>query len=310
MNGTKEQSNSKRAFKMSAYLLALRPWSFSASCIPVVLGAVLCWKTTGHFSFTLLVLSMIAVLGVHAAGNLVNTYYDYMKGVDSKVSDDRTLVDHRLTPKEVVNLGVVSYSLASLSLVFLVGLSPAKMEHLSFLFFGGLSGSFLYTGGVGLKYYGVGDIVILITFGPLAVLFSYLIQCGSVALFPLFYAIPVALSTEAILHSNNTRDMEADKKAGAVTLAIILGHQLSYALYCLLLLAPYVICAVLSVNLSVRFLIPLTTLTMAFKLERSFREGNLVNLPKQTATLNLFFGALYILSCVVAPILPQFRGVM
>lgn len=302
MNGTEKQQESTKAFKLSSYLLALRPWSFSASFIPVVLGAVICWKTTGNFSFILLLLTMVAVLGVHAAGNLVNTYYDYMKGVDSKVSDDRTLVDHLLTPKEVVNLGVVSYGLSSFALVFLVGLSPAKMEHLSFLFFGGLSGSFLYTGGVGLKYYGVGDIVIVITFGPLAVLFSYLTQCGSVALFPLVYAIPVALSTEAILHSNNTRDMEADKKAGAVTLAIILGHQLSYALYCLLLLAPYVICAVLSVNLSVRFLIPLTTLGMAFKLEKSFREGKLMLIPRQTAKLNLIFGLLYIVSCTIAPL--------
>lgn len=305
MNGVKKGKNDRKTFKMSAYLLALRPWSFSASCIPVVLGAVLCWKTTGHFNLILLVLSMIAVLGVHAAGNLVNTYYDYMKGIDSKVSDDRTLVDHLLTPKEVVKLGVVSYGFASLALVFLVGLSPAKMEHLSFMFFGGLSGSFLYTGGVGLKYYGVGDIVIVITFGPLAVLFSYLSQCGNVALFPLFYAIPVALSTEAILHSNNTRDMEADERAGVVTLAIILGRQLSYALYCLLLLTPYVICTVLSVNLSVRFLIPLITLKMAFKLERNFREGKLLTLPKQTAKLNLFFGLLYTVSCAITPSLPK-----
>lgn len=305
MNGVKKEKNDRKTFKMSAYLLALRPWSFSASCIPVVLGAVLCLKTTGHFNLILLVLSMIAVLGVHAAGNLVNTYYDYMKGIDSKVSDDRTLVDHLLTPKEVVKLGVVSYGFASLALVFLVGLSPAKMEHLSFMFFGGLSGSFLYTGGVGLKYYGVGDIVIVITFGPLAVLFSYLSQCGNVPLFPLFYAIPVALSTEAILHSNNTRDMEADERAGVVTLAIILGRQLSYALYCLLLLTPYVICTVLSVNLSVRFLIPLITLKMAFKLERNFREGKLLTLPKQTAKLNLFFGLLYTFSCAITPSLPK-----
>lgn len=305
MNGVEKEENVGKTFKMSAYLLALRPWSFSASCIPVVLGSVLCWKTTGHFNLMLLVLTMIAVLGVHAAGNLVNTYYDYMKGIDSKVSDDRTLVDHLLTPKEVVKLGVVSYGFASFALVFLVGLSPAKMEHLSFMFFGGLSGSFLYTGGVGLKYYGVGDIVIVITFGPLAVLFSYLSQCGKVALFPLFYAIPVALSTEAILHSNNTRDMEADERAGAVTLAIILGRQLSYALYCLLLLTPYVICTVLSVNLSVRFLIPLITLKMAFKLERNFREGKLLTLPKQTAKLNLCFGLLYTVSCAITPSLPK-----
>ena len=309
MNNAVNHQERKGVFKISVYLLALRPWSFSASFIPVVLGAVLCWKATSTINLVLLVLSLVAVLGVHAAGNLVNTYYDYMKGVDSKVSDDRTLVDHLLTPNEVVRLGVVSYSVATFALVFLVGLSPAKMEHLSLLFFGGLSGSFLYTGGIALKYYGVGDIVILITFGPLAVLFSYLVQCGGFAWFPLFYAIPLALSTEAILHSNNTRDMETDRKAGAVTLAVLLGQQLSYVLYCLLLFTPYVICAVLAVNLSVRFVLPLLTLGKAFKLERAFREAKLFSLPKQTAKLNLAFGLLYIASCLIAPRLSVWRRV-
>lgn len=38
---------------------------------------------------------------VHCAGNVVNTYYDYVKGIDNRKSDDRTLVDHILTLDEV-----------------------------------------------------------------------------------------------------------------------------------------------------------------------------------------------------------------
>lgn len=38
---------------------------------------------------------------VHCAGNVVNTYYDYVKGIDNRKSDDRTLVDHILTSDEV-----------------------------------------------------------------------------------------------------------------------------------------------------------------------------------------------------------------
>lgn len=39
---------------------------------------------------------------VHCAGNVVNTYYDYKKGIDNdRKSDDRTLVDHLLTIDEV-----------------------------------------------------------------------------------------------------------------------------------------------------------------------------------------------------------------
>lgn len=38
---------------------------------------------------------------VHCAGNVVNTYFDYVKGIDNRKSDDRTLVDHILTIDEV-----------------------------------------------------------------------------------------------------------------------------------------------------------------------------------------------------------------
>ena len=306
MNGTaRNKKENPSSFQFSAYLLALRPWSFSASFTPVLLGAFLCWRTTGQLDFSVTLFSLISVLGVHAAGNVVNTYYDYMQGVDSNISDDRTLVDHILSPQQVVRLGVISYVIASISLLILVALSPAKMEHLALIFFGGLSGSFIYTGGIGLKYFALGDIVILVLFGPVAVLFSFFAQCGNFAWFPLVYAIPLALNTEAILHSNNTRDMAADKKAGAVTLAILLGEKMSFVLYCLLLFTPYVICVVFVVNFSFRFLLPVLTLGIAFGLEKEFRVGNLFLLPKKTAKLNLMFGLLYVVSIAISEKLPH-----
>ena len=85
--------------------------------------------------------------------------------------------------------------------------------------------------GIGLKYVALGDIVILITFGPLAVMFAHAVQVGYLSVLPLVYAVPLALNTEAILHSNNTRDMDSDKQAGIVTLAILIGPTLSYILY-------------------------------------------------------------------------------
>ncbi|EDO47867.1 predicted protein [Nematostella vectensis] len=305
MNGVKTSEKPSTHSRFASYLLALRPWSFSASLIPVSLGALLSWKTTGELSIPLALATAIAVLCVHASGNLVNTFYDYLRGVDSKVSDDRTLVDHILSPDEVVRIGVITYSTASICLIFVMVLSPAKMEHLALLFFGGLSGSFLYTGGIGLKYYALGDIVILITFGPLAVLFSYVVQGGQFAMFPLIYAMPLALNTEAILHSNNTRDIDADKKAGAVTLAILIGRKASYIVYVILLFSPYVICAVWGVNLSIRYSLPLLTLGYAFKLEKDFRDDKLFLLPKRTAKLNLYFGLLYLISFSIAPRLPH-----
>lgn len=133
--------------KCASYVLALRPWSFSASLTPVALGSALAYRAQGVLDPRLLVGCAVAVLAVHGAGNLVNTYYDFSKGIDHKKSDDRTLVDRILEPQDVVRFGVFLYTLGCVCAACLYYLSPLKLEHLALIYFGGLSGSFLYTGG-------------------------------------------------------------------------------------------------------------------------------------------------------------------
>lgn len=89
--------------KLKTYLLALRPWSLSASLVPTLLGSALAYRssTPHEFNFLTFILTIFAVVTVHGAGNVVNTYYDYLKGIDNRKSDDRTLVDHILSEDEV-----------------------------------------------------------------------------------------------------------------------------------------------------------------------------------------------------------------
>ncbi|XP_064642320.1 ubiA prenyltransferase domain-containing protein 1-like [Lineus longissimus] len=282
------------ASRLRPYVVALRPWSFSASLTPVALGSVLAYKVNGDFSIVILLLTCFTALSVHAAGNLVNTFCDYYKGVDSKKSDDRTLVDHLLMPNDVAYLGGVFYAAGCFGFLLTNWLSTTSMEHLALIYFGGLSSSFLYTGGLGLKYIALGDIVILLTFGPITVLFSFLTQGGVLSFLPLLYAVPLALNTEAILHSNNARDMECDKSAGIVTLAILLGRTGSYVLFVVLLFTPYVMFAVLGINFSKWFLLPVLTIFLAFDNEREFRGGKLRFMPHNIAKLNLVMGFLYV----------------
>lgn len=89
--------------KIKTYLLALRPWSLSASLVPTILGSALAYRSSGAHDFNLItfILTIFTVITVHGAGNVVNTYYDYVKGIDNRKSDDRTLVDHILSKDEV-----------------------------------------------------------------------------------------------------------------------------------------------------------------------------------------------------------------
>ncbi|EPY72370.1 hypothetical protein CB1_058578001 [Camelus ferus] len=108
--------------------------------------------------------------------------------------------------------------------------------------------------GIGFKHVALGDLVTLLTSGRLAVTFACAVQVGSLAVFPLVYAIPLAPSTEAILHSNNSRDMESDREAGIVPLAILIGPALSCMLYNLFL--PCLVLSVLATRCGISLALP------------------------------------------------------
>jgi len=68
------------------------------------LGAAISYRTHSaqqDFSLIIFILNVFTIITVHCAGNVVNTYFDYVKGIDNRKSDDRTLVDHLLTMDEV-----------------------------------------------------------------------------------------------------------------------------------------------------------------------------------------------------------------
>jgi len=148
-------------------------------------------------------------------------------------------------------------------------------------------------------------LIVIITFGPISVLFAYIAQVGSFSdgnswnelLSLIMFALPLALNTEAILHSNNVRDLEEDKKSGIFTMAIYLGFSRSYILYVFLLFVPYLMFLCMAIQQSVYYFLPLMTIFMAFDLEKDFRYRRLTLLPLKTAKLNLVFGLVYVLAC-------------
>jgi 1,4-dihydroxy-2-naphthoate octaprenyltransferase len=103
----------------------------------------------------------------------------------------------------------------------------------------------LYTGGpFPLAYHGLGDVFVLVFFGPVAVGGTYYVQVLS---WPpdvwLAGAALGALST-ALLVVNNLRDIDTDQRAGKRTLAVRLGPAGTRAEYVALLLVAAVVPAI------------------------------------------------------------------
>ena len=340
-----ERSLTERSFVLPQSLSifsSLRLWTFSASLTPVILGAVLSYRVQADFDPLLFFLTLTAVLTVNGAGNLVNSYFEQtrklnsatMTRINSSSEDRRTLGNGRLKEKSsddeggsvgtsrsvsveenltqiqlfqasLVNYAAGMYGVGMLCMLFLMNLSSAKSEFIAALFFGGLSSSFIYTGGIGLKYYILGDVLVVFTFGPLSVLFSYGIQTGTFLFGPLLLALPLSLSTEAILHGKHLRELKRDKQEGVISLAVLLGKQGSYFLFTILLFLPYLFFAVLATQYSLYLGFPLLTMPIAFKLERKLREeGPSRDISVIAAQLNMALSLLFIFGCLLANNIP------
>lgn len=216
------------------WLLATRPWSFPASAMPVLVTMVFLWSKGFEVNWWLGVMALVNIILVHAAGNVWSDYHDYKKGVDA---DDtygvRILTDKQFTPKEVLTLSLTLQVLA-----ILMGLLMVWLTGITLLWFGiaGIALSLLYPP---LKYAALGDFVIMACYSVLPMLGTTFICSGEIIPQVLWLAVPVGSITVAILHVNNTRDIETDRRAGIRTLPILSSRAESIKIYVFEIIMPY-----------------------------------------------------------------------
>jgi 1,4-dihydroxy-2-naphthoate octaprenyltransferase len=293
--------NKQPVLRPALALRAARPWSFTATAGPVALGTALAFKIDDAFSVPILLLTLLTTLGVHSAGNLMNTLVDFTRGVDTESSSDLTLVKGELLPHQVAKLIAITYGIATAAAAPLCAISRAPLKLLLSMLLGGAASAFVYTGGPGLKYRALGDVLISATFGPLLVAFAYAAQAGSVSWRPLLASLPLTMHIEAILHANNARDVEEDLANGVRTLAARLGSERSFSLYAALLALPFLAPIYGAIRHSTLALLPMLSAPIARSLAADFKAGVFAGLPKRTAKFQFIFGA----ALVVGVLLPS-----
>ena len=297
--GKKETPLPRPMMAPKTALRAMRPWSFTATAGPVSLGAALSYTIDDVFSVPRFLLTLVVTLAVHGAGNLMNTYFDFTKGIDSERSSDLTLVNRVLLPDQVATLILGCYSIGALAAAPLYAMTKASGVMLSSLLAAGAAAAFVYTGGPGLKYKALGDLLISGTFGPLLVGFSFLVQSGTLGWRPLLASLPITLHIEAILHANNARDVEEDVARGVTTLAAFLGARRSASLYAALIALPFGVPLYTAWRHSLFGALPLLALPKARRLIQDCAAGTLAKLPMKTAKFQFLFGMLYVVSVLV-----------
>ena len=293
--------NKKHGFK--AWLLATRPWSFPASAMPVVATMAYLFYAGYNINWLVGLWTLVTIIVFHAAGNTWSDYFDFKNGVDrDDTVGGMAITSGEFRPEEIKKLASWLLAVAVVS-----GLGIMYVTGLPTLYLG-LAGCVLTLCYPFLKYHALGDLDIFLTYSLLPVMGTSYVATGNFVNEALWLVLPIGLITVGILHINNSRDMEHDKRAGIHTFAMLMGKRASAVIYCLEVILPFVwvIGCVVYGSMPVWSLLVLVALKPALdnakKAAALPKEGmNAVcGLDEATAKLQLMFSLLLSISFFVS----------
>lgn len=285
---------------LRVWFQAARPFSLTASILPVVIGAVLAGTVEGPVDWPLFPLIVVCSLLFHIATNMVSDYFDYRRGVDrdETFGGSRVLVEGLMTPKQLMAAGILLFVVG-----FSLGLLLVAVRGWPIFILGviGLLGGWFYTGGpVAYKYVALGDLLVFILMGPLMVIGSYFALTGSFNLTVLYASLPVGCLVAAILHANNLRDIPYDACANIKTMAMVLGLPTAKAIYVGLVAGAYLIVLVMVLvkQITPLALIVLLTLPLAVRNVKAVL-ASVPGKPESIATGDVMSAQLHLTFCAL-----------
>jgi 1,4-dihydroxy-2-naphthoate octaprenyltransferase len=300
MNPAKNSASSR----VRVWVLASRPRTLTAAITPVVVGTALAVQAKA-FNPPLAIAALVCAVLIQIGANLANDVYDFRKGADTP---------DRQGPQRVTSAGLLAPRTVEIGMWLTFGL--AAVFGLYLIYVGGwpilaigvasILAGIAYTGvPLPLGYIGLGDPLVFIFFGLIAVGGTYYLQAHTLAPQVFWAASAIGALTTNILVVNNVRDADTDRASGKRTLAVLLGRNTARAEYAVLALFAYATPFVLWLvfKMSPWVLLPLLSLPLAVRLARSVATvtaGPILNQTLAgTAQLLAVYGALLAIGIIL-----------
>lgn len=297
--------------RLSVWYRALRPFSYPASVVPVLVGSVVAWQA-GQINGTLFLAALFGSVAIHAGTNLANEYFDYTQGVDKadSLGPAGVIIQGKLRPKQVLQAATLAFALGAILGIYIV--SQVGFVILAIGLASILAGWFYTAKPLSLGYRGLGEPEVFIFMGPVMVMASYYVQVREFAWAPLLVSFPVGFLVTAILQANNMRDVVQDMERRRITWAVLAcrlwgmnrGKAFSRWTYYGMLGAAYLTLIVLVAvgTAPISTLLTLLTLPQAYSLIRFVASGvegkPLSSTVRGTAFLHMSFGIMLTLGYV------------
>jgi 1,4-dihydroxy-2-naphthoate octaprenyltransferase len=218
---------------LSQWVAGARPRTLPAAISPVLAGTAAAVWVHGEVwwkAALALVVSLLLQVGV----NYANDYSDGVRGTDAdRVGPMRLVGSGAATPAAVKAAAFTAFGLAA---VAGLALAVSTAWWLVAVGVASILAAWFYTGGSRpYGYRGLGEVMVFVFFGLVAVLGTTYVQLADVTVAAWWAAVAVGALACAILVANNLRDIPTDEVAGKRTLAVVLGDRNTRRFYVVLL---------------------------------------------------------------------------
>lgn len=210
---------------LRAARLRTLPLSFSG----ILIGSSFTFSS--NFDFDIFSSCLLITVLFQIISNFANDLGDAVKGVDdeTRIGPERAIQSGMITKAQMKNAIIILSVLAVivvLQLLFRIDLSRNELLIFSALGMMSIWAAIAYT--IGKNPYGyraLGDLMVFLFFGLLAVVGTYYLYARSVVLEVVLIASAIGALAVAVLNLNNMRDREDDTLKNKKTMAVILGAE-------------------------------------------------------------------------------------
>ena len=236
--GSEEAAEGREAFKqkrspgllqvpaaaMRIWVMAARPRTLPAAIAPVLVGTAAAVEWVGEPAALRRLLRRPGRLDLHPDRDQPGQrLLRRQRGADTadRLGPVRVTSAGLVTPQRVLSATWIAFAVAVACGIYLAAVAGHRDPVIGAL---SIAAGVLYTGGPRpYGYAGLGEVFVFLFFGLVAVNGSYYVQLEQLDALPLGLSISIGFLATAILVVNNVRDIETDRRAGKMTLAVRMG---------------------------------------------------------------------------------------
>jgi 1,4-dihydroxy-2-naphthoate octaprenyltransferase len=265
---------------VSKWLLITRASVFSMTLTSGLIGGLLAIisEGAGDVQWGYFALSLAGLVLAHASNNMINDYFDVEGGVDDLAYPRAQYAPHPLLSNMISQRGLAIAILATTALDGLIAIYLSWAVGPLVMVFA-LAGLFVSAGYVmkpiTLKRRGLGEVGVLIVWGPLMIGGTYYVTAGDLPPWVWAACVPYSLIVMSVLIGKHLDKYEIDSSKGIKTLPVVLGYNVSLRLNQAIMIGFYAVMAALILT----GVYPIWTVVVLLALPRLWQVLGIYNRP-------------------------------